>query len=89
MMSMSNPSSPGGDVENAVLQLQQQLNSNYLAAETPMSLRSPDESKLRDLSAKNNSANKNLTEIIEQTRTHETYNVWREHLKTNLSLALT
>ena len=71
---MSNTSSPRGDVENAVLQLQQQLNSNYLAAEKLMSLRNPDESKLRDLSAKIDSAYKNLTEIIEQAPTHETSN---------------
>ena len=49
---MSNTSSPRGDVENAMLQLQQQLNSNYLAAEKLMLLRNPDKSKLRDLSAK-------------------------------------
>ena len=72
---MSNPSSPRGDVENAVLRLQQQLNSNYLAAEKLMSLRNPDESNLRDLSAKINSAYKNLTEIIEQAPTHETSNL--------------
>ena len=72
---MSNPSSPRGDVENAVLQLQQQLNSNYLAAEKLMSLRNPDESKLRDLSAKIDSAYTNLTEIIEQAPTHETSNL--------------
>ena len=71
---MSNTSSPRGDVENAVLQLQQQLNSNYLAAEKLMSLRNPDESKLRDLSAKIDSAHTNLTEIIEQAPTHETSN---------------
>ena len=69
---MSNTSSPRGDVENAVLQLQQQLNSNYLAAEKLMSLRNPDESKLRDLSAKIDSAHTNYTEIIEQAPTHET-----------------
>ena len=72
---MSNPSSPRGDVENAVLQLQQQLNSNYLAAEKLMSLRKPDESKFRDLSAKIDSAYKNLTEIIEEAPTHETSNL--------------
>ena len=72
---MSNPSSPRGDVENAVLQLQEQLNSNYLAAEKLMSLRNPDESKLRDLSAKIDSAYKNLTEIIEQAPTHKTSNL--------------
>ena len=72
---MTNPSSPRGDVENAVLQLQQQLNSNYLAAEKLMSLRNPDESKLRDLSANIDLAYKNLTEIIEQAPTHETSNL--------------
>ena len=60
---MSNPSSPRGDAENAVLQLQEHLNPNYLAAEKLMWLRNPNESKLRDLSAKN-LAYKNLTEII-------------------------
>ena len=85
---MSNPSSPHGDVENAVLQLQQhlqqQLNSNYLAAEKLMSLRNPDESKLRDLSAKIDSAYKNLTEIIEQAPTHETSNLLKRASKNKI-----
>ena len=68
---MSNPSSPHGDAENAVLQLQEHLNSNYLAAEKLMWLRNPNESKLRDLSAKN-LAYKNLTEIIQQASTNDT-----------------
>ena len=68
---MSNPSYPRGDVENAVLQMQEHLNSNYLAAEKLMWLRNPNESKLRDLSAKN-LAYKNLTEIIQQASTNDT-----------------
>ena len=72
---MSNPSSPRGDVENAVLQLQEQLNLEVLVAEKLMSLRNPEESKLRDLSAKINSAYNNLIEIIEQAPTHNTSNL--------------
>ena len=54
MEMMSNPFPPRGEVENAMLQLQEQLNSDYLAAEKLMSLRNPHSSKLQDLSAKIN-----------------------------------
>ena len=86
---MSNPYSPRRGVENAVLQLQERLILNHSAAEKLMSLRNPDESNLRELSAKIDSAYKNLTEIIEQAPTHETSTFWRERLKTKLSLTLT
>ena len=86
---MSNPFSLRGDVENAVLQRQQQLNSNYLAAEKLMSLRNPDESKLQDLSGKIDSAYKNLTKIIEQAPTHENSNLLERASKKKLSLTLT
>ena len=52
-----------------------------------MSLRNPDESKLRDLSAKINSAYKNLIEIIEQAPTHDTSNLLERASKNKTEFA--